>query len=227
MENAGKAAAATALDTVSSIVLANSAAILSYAMASPLGPIAGAVVGAAGIAAVTALLAVAKSSIMGKGFFGGGYTGDGSPHSVAGEVHGGEMVFENAITSGNKNELLALRSMMQNGTRLKDIIGGVTKSSTYVDATGKLNNSPNNIFSDYRSNKRLQAAEFAVANTGKTAQAVEFSAMQNSLKNIEKLLAKPSRQKSVSQVQINIEENQAFKASQQQAALRLERARGR
>lgn len=223
LESAGRAAAGIALDTVSKIVMTQAPAILAIFTGS-IPPPFGFIAGLAAIGAVQALLATTKAAI-GGGFFTGGYTGDGSPRSVAGVVHGQEVVFESGITNGNKNELLALRSMMQNGTRLKDIIGNVTKSDTFVDASGKLQSSPSNIFSDYRSNKRLQTAEFAIANTGKNAQSMEFATMQNSLKNIEKLLAKPSRQKSVSQVQINIEENPAFKAKQSAAALRLERAR--
>ena len=223
LESAGRAAAGIALDTVSKIVMTQAPAILAIFTGS-IPPPFGFIAGLAAIGAVQALLATTKAAI-GGGFFAGGYTGDGSPRSVAGVVHGQEVVFESGITNGNKNELLALRSMMQNGTRLKDIIGNVTKSSTFVDASGKLQSSPSNIFSDYRANKRLQTAEFAIANTGKNAQSMEFATMQNSLKNIEKLLAKPSRQKTVSQVQINIEENPAFKAKQSAAALRLERAR--
>jgi len=211
-----------ALDAVSQIVMVQAPAILAMFAGSIPAPF-GFIAGLAAIASVQALLAVAKGAV-GNGFFTGGYTGDGSPNSVAGVVHGREMVFESGITEQNKPELLALRTMMQNGARLKDIIGNVTKSNTYVDASGKLQSSPSNIFSDYRADKRLKTAEFAVANT-KSAQAMDTANLHGELVEIRKLLAKPSRQKSTTAVQLNIQENRAFRVQQERAALRLERGR--
>ena len=52
----------------------------------------------------------------------GGYTGDGGKYAPAGVVHKGEVVFESEITKKNKNELLALRSYLQKGKSLKDLI---------------------------------------------------------------------------------------------------------
>lgn len=58
------------------------------------------------------------------GFAGGGYTGDGERFERAGSVHRGEVVFENPIVQRNKSELLGLRSALQQGARVSDIVGG-------------------------------------------------------------------------------------------------------
>jgi TP901 family phage tail tape measure protein len=56
------------------------------------------------------------------GFALGGYTGDGGKYEEAGVVHRGETVFEQEITGPNLPELLGLRSLLQKGYRLKDLM---------------------------------------------------------------------------------------------------------
>lgn len=56
------------------------------------------------------------------GFASGGYTGDGATNAPAGTVHRGEVVFESAITRPNLPELLALRSSLQSGMSLKQVL---------------------------------------------------------------------------------------------------------
>lgn len=71
--------------------------------------------------ATTAGAVVAINSLR-KGFATGGYTGDGGKLEPAGIVHKGETVFESGITRDNKKELLGIRSLMQKGYKLKDLL---------------------------------------------------------------------------------------------------------
>jgi hypothetical protein len=52
-----------------------------------------------------------------EGYQGGGYTGPGAPHDIAGFVHRGEVVFERPIAEPNKDFLMGLRGYMQAGMR--------------------------------------------------------------------------------------------------------------
>lgn len=56
------------------------------------------------------------------GFVLGGYTGTGGKYEEAGVVHRGETVFEQEITGPNLPELLGLRSLLQKGYRLRDLM---------------------------------------------------------------------------------------------------------
>jgi DNA repair exonuclease SbcCD ATPase subunit len=56
------------------------------------------------------------------GFASGGYTGDGGKYEAAGIVHKKELVFESEITKPNLKELLGLRSLLQKGYRLRDLM---------------------------------------------------------------------------------------------------------
>ena len=71
-----------------------------------------------------ALISAFKSLLSGIGFAAGGYTGDGSKYEVAGIAHKGEVYFEQEISKPNLAELLGLRSLMQKGYKLRDIIAG-------------------------------------------------------------------------------------------------------
>ncbi|HQM85483.1 MAG TPA: hypothetical protein PLD55_12465 [bacterium] len=84
-----------------------------FSFLGPFAPVAaaGAMVG------VTALV-----NKMRKGFASGGYTGDGSKEEEAGIVHKGEVVLESDIVRGQLPEILKLRSLLQKGIKIKDII---------------------------------------------------------------------------------------------------------
>ncbi|HQB10019.1 MAG TPA: hypothetical protein PLW37_09130 [bacterium] len=84
-----------------------------FSFLGPFAPVAaaGAMVG------VTALV-----NKMRKGFASGGYTGDGSKEEEAGIVHKGEVVLESGIVKGQLPEILKLRSLLQKGIKIKDII---------------------------------------------------------------------------------------------------------
>jgi len=56
------------------------------------------------------------------GFQTGGYTGDGDPSQIAGVTHKREVVFESSITHQNLPELLALRSALQRGYNLGNLM---------------------------------------------------------------------------------------------------------
>ncbi|MDN5354441.1 MAG: hypothetical protein PWQ09_1197, partial [Candidatus Cloacimonadota bacterium] len=56
------------------------------------------------------------------GFVSGGYTGDGNKNEAAGIVHKEELVFEKEITKPNLKDLLGLRSLLQKGYRLRDLM---------------------------------------------------------------------------------------------------------
>lgn len=58
----------------------------------------------------------------GNGMAGGGYTGSGNDKDVAGVYHRNEFFFESGITKGNVRELAALRSAMQGGMKLKNLL---------------------------------------------------------------------------------------------------------
>jgi phage-related minor tail protein len=84
-----------------------------FSFLGPFAPVAaaGAMVG------VTALV-----NKMRKGFASGGYTGDGDKQEEAGVVHRGEVVLESGIVKGQLPEILKLRSLLQKGIKIKDII---------------------------------------------------------------------------------------------------------
>lgn len=215
--NAGKAAAAIALDTAGNIILAQTPVIFAYAMGSPLGLIGGAIAATLGIASLEAMLAVAKAAIVGKGFASGGYTGDGSPSSIAGVVHGREMVFESGITEPNKQGLSWLRTALQGGAKLHELIPAMSVtppklSQSYIDTTGKL-----------RNEQRLQTAEFSASNIAQNNN------MQSSLSNIEKSLANAriveKSSTHVSSVKLTVEDNPKYTVRQNKAALRTYTAR--
>lgn len=75
------------------------------------------------IMGLTALFAAMKAAV--NSFAAGGYTGDGGTYTPAGIVHAGEIVFEQSIVSKNKEDLMFLRSMLQKGYSLKDIMSPV------------------------------------------------------------------------------------------------------
>lgn len=56
------------------------------------------------------------------GFDSGGYSGDGDPSKVAGVVHKRELVFESRITQNNLPDLLALRSALQKGYTVRQLM---------------------------------------------------------------------------------------------------------
>ncbi|ETR73425.1 MAG: hypothetical protein OMM_00956 [Candidatus Magnetoglobus multicellularis str. Araruama] len=59
-----------------------------------------------------------------KGFYVGGYTGDGDPREEAGVVHKREIVFESGIVNGQKDEILQLRDMLKSGISASRLIQG-------------------------------------------------------------------------------------------------------
>ena len=77
-----------------------------------------------GIGLGAALISAFKSLLSGLGFATGGYTGDGGKYEVAGVAHKGEVYFEQEISRPNLAELLGLRSLLQKGYKLRDIIAG-------------------------------------------------------------------------------------------------------
>lgn len=228
LESAGKAAAAIALDTVSKLVLTQAPAILAI-FAGAIPPPFGFIAGLAAIGVVQALLAATKSAIIGDGFYKGGYTGDGNAHESAGVVHKGEVVFESQITKNQKTELLELRSLLQRGLKLSEIIEGynISKSferiseqsrdfsNTYIDTSGKLQTVASPVF---------------VPQQNVNQSNIEMIAMRSELTQIRKLLAKAKiierETKHVSAVRLSVEENPQFRIRQEKQALRLERARG-
>lgn len=56
------------------------------------------------------------------GFRSGGYTGDGDPSEVAGDVHRNEIVLESGIVRGQVSDVMALRALLQSGVRAADIV---------------------------------------------------------------------------------------------------------
>lgn len=209
-KNAGKATLAILYDTVSKMVIVEAPAIL--AMFSTSIPVVGFALGLAAIASIEALLAGAKSKL--GGFFTGGYTGDSSPNSVAGVVHGREVVFEHGITEQNKDGLLWVRSMLQGGAKINDLFGA---SHAYVDTSGSLQGM------NYQNN--LRNAEFIPQ---RNTNVLDVSGMQNSLSNIERLIDKGNKtvkSQHLSSVDIHIKDNPKFTAEQQKSALRTLQSR--
>jgi len=77
-----------------------------------------------GIGLGAALVSAFKALLSGIGFATGGYTGDGGKYEVAGVAHKGEVYFEQEISKPNLADLMGLRSLLQKGYKLRDIIGG-------------------------------------------------------------------------------------------------------
>ncbi len=103
-----------------------------FSFLGPFAPVAaaGAMVG------VTALV-----NKMRKGFASGGYTGDGSKEEEAGIVHKGEVVLESGIVKGQLPEILKLRSLLQKGIKIKDII-----AQPIMNSIPNINYQPNYAF---------------------------------------------------------------------------------
>ncbi len=106
---------AAAVKSVAIYLWEASAAIYAW-FAATLGPF--------GLPAAAAMVAglVTLINAMKKGFYGGGHTGDGDSHEVAGVVHKNEVVFQSDIVKGNLSELMGLRALMMKGFKLKDIM---------------------------------------------------------------------------------------------------------
>ncbi len=218
LESAGKAALGIALDTAGSVALAQSPAIMAVSIGQ-LGPIVGAIAGIAAIAGIQLLIATTKAAVTG-GFFEGGYTGDGNAHDVAGAVHKREVVFESGITQGNKFELLELRSMMQSGTKLSEILSAYNISSSeglHVNQLGNLATPKNQVY--------LQPG--MMVSNGQSQ--MENNNVYNELTEIRKLLKnqqKGGKSKSVTAMQLDIKLEKGLLAKESKKALRLEKARG-
>lgn len=77
---------------------------------------------AAGIGLGAGIIAGFKGLLGSIGFAGGGYTGDGGRFTPAGVVHKGEVVFEAPIVKNNLPWLMWLRSKMQNGFSIPQLL---------------------------------------------------------------------------------------------------------
>ena len=105
-DDAGKAVAKAALQTLDALVPILSAQITALALAQPASV---ATAGAAGIALSAVITAVLKGIVAAArasaGFAEGGYTGTGGKYEPAGVVHKGEFVMPQAITRKNRSLL--------------------------------------------------------------------------------------------------------------------------
>ena len=128
METAKQATLGIAFDAVSGLILTYAPAIIGSAVAF-LGPIFGPIAGGALLAVVQGLLAAAKGAL---GFKTGGYTGDGPSDESAGIVHKGEGVLEQPVMRGQVKEFLELRSLLQNGVSIKEVLGTYKESKSAV-----------------------------------------------------------------------------------------------
>lgn len=115
------------LDTLQAMVPVFTAMITGFSLASAESVATFGIAGIAKAAGITALLyaavGAARAAVASSfGFKKGGYTGDGNPNDVKGVAHAGEVVLENPIVSGQKDEVMALRGLLQSGVRAQDIL---------------------------------------------------------------------------------------------------------
>ena len=93
-----------------------------------LGPIYGTIAFVASLAAIMALV-----SGFSKGFAGGGYTGDGAPYEVAGQVHRGEFVFSStAVRALGAQNLGAMHSAALGGGSVSSASGGSARPLRFI-----------------------------------------------------------------------------------------------
>jgi hypothetical protein len=108
-----------ALKIKSALVSVGQAVAAGFAwLVSTLGPFGL----AAGIALGAGIIAAFNGIRSNLGFASGGYSGAGQKYEVAGVVHKDEVIFESEITRPNLPELMGLRSLMQKGYKLKELL---------------------------------------------------------------------------------------------------------
>ena len=115
------------LDTLQAMVPVFTAMITGFSLASAESVATFGIAGIAKAAGITALLyaavGAARAAVASSfGFKEGGYTGDGKRDDVKGVVHAGEIVFEQPLVRSQKNELLQLRTMLQQGVKMQDLL---------------------------------------------------------------------------------------------------------
>ncbi len=224
-----------ALNALESLAPVIGAQIYGLMVASP-NPANIATLGATGILAATgltlgftALVEVAKAAVRsGQGHHDGGYTGDGNEWQEAGIVHKGEHVFRASVVQPEKQAFAHLETMLNSGIKLSDILSGGL-STTFVTPTGDLLNKGVN-YSDPRQNERLKMAEFTASRVvAENRTQSDISNLEGSLKRVERLLEVGNntiKTRQISEVNLNVQENVAYKVQQQKAALKTLGARG-
>lgn len=217
LKSAAQASLGIAIDTASKLVLTQAPAILALFTAT-IPPPFGFIAGLVAIAATQTLLATAKGALGADagvvGIDGNYNTAPSRRDTIPIWVRHGESVINTESTNKNRG----LLDFINNTNRPAIEYFQNNLSNTVVNSSGVLQAA--------HSNQQRTAQLFGVDSHGGGGN----SAMQNSLRNIErslinaKIIEKESRHTSA--VDVHIKTEKGYLAKQEKAALRLERARG-
>ncbi len=140
-ENLWQAFVLSTLDAMNALIPLFTALILGKQL-SELG-LPGLLVAGGLIAAMTALVAVARSAVSENGFYQGGYTGAGSDNTVKGVVHEEEYVFSKRAVKREVSAFDELHNTLKNGVSLTEIMQAYKYpelSNTFVGGGGIVHN---------------------------------------------------------------------------------------